>query len=72
MLTLSSAHVNLNANAAWCDSRTLRSLYNMASSFPELHRKPLSKNQLNFRLSNKAFIVSNHRETNARLDWILM
>lgn len=41
MLTLSSAHVNLNASAAWCDSRTLRSLYKMASSFPELQRNPL-------------------------------
>lgn len=41
MLTLSSAHVSLNANAAWCDSRTLRSLYKMASSLPELQRKPL-------------------------------
>ena len=41
MLTRSSWHVNLKANAAWCDSRTLRSLYKMASSFPELQRNPL-------------------------------
>ena len=42
MLTRSSWSVSLKARAAWCDSRTLMSLYSSARSLPALHRNPLS------------------------------
>lgn len=45
MFTLSSWWVSLKAKAAWWDSSTLKSLYKMANSFPELHRNPLDSNE---------------------------
>ncbi len=79
MLTLSSAHVSLNANAAWCDSRTLRSLYKMASSFPELQRKPLDilkrkkedTIQLDYRAKHSSFQMSRTYMGNT-VNWIFI
>ena len=43
MLAFSSDRVNLKVNEAWCDSRTLISLYKMANGSPQLHRKALRR-----------------------------
>lgn len=43
MFNRSSLVVSLNVKAAWCDSKTLMSLYRIAKSFWELHKNALMK-----------------------------
>lgn len=48
IFTLSSDKVNLKVSAAWCDSKTAKSLYKIASLLSELQRNWLKeKKQIN-------------------------